>query len=94
LGLGGVRTLRFRVLTVIFLNEGGFQDPEREPEPERGGILFFTENRMATVVAVFKELTIQGFAVATLEHGKTRLKATFTHLPEGNMGFIFTGQGI
>ena len=42
---------------------------------------------MATVVAVFKELTIQGFAVATLEHGKTRLKATFTHLPEGKHGF-------
>ena len=42
---------------------------------------------MATVVAVFKELTIQGFAVATLEQGKTRLRATFTHLPEGKHGF-------
>jgi Cu-Zn family superoxide dismutase len=42
---------------------------------------------MATVVAVFKELTIQGHAVATLEQGKTRLRATFTHLPEGKHGF-------
>ena len=75
------------MFTLIFLNEGGFQEPDVDEEPEPDTILFFTENRMTTVVAVFKELTIQGHAVATLEHGKTRLRATFTHLPEGKHGF-------
>jgi Cu-Zn family superoxide dismutase len=43
---------------------------------------------MTTVVAVFNQIpSIQGHAVATLEQGKTRLKATFTHLPEGKHGF-------
>ena len=45
-------------------------------------------SRMATVVAVFNQIpSIQGHAVATLEHGKTRLRATFTQLPKGKHGF-------
>jgi len=43
---------------------------------------------MATVVAVFNQIpSIQGHAVATLEQGKTRLRATFTQLPKGKHGF-------
>lgn len=38
-------------------------------------------------VAVFNQADIQGTAVATLERGKTRLRATFTKLPEGKHGF-------
>jgi len=38
-------------------------------------------------VAVFHQADIQGTAVATLERGKTRLRATFTKLPEGKHGF-------
>ena len=38
-------------------------------------------------VAVFQTGAIQGEAVATLERGSTRLKATFTKLPKGLHGF-------
>jgi len=38
-------------------------------------------------VAVFNQANIQGTTVATLEKGKTRLRATFTKLPEGKHGF-------
>lgn len=38
-------------------------------------------------VAVFQQPTIQGHATATLENGKTRLRATFTQLPKGKHGF-------
>jgi len=40
-----------------------------------------------SVVAVFQQPTIQGHAVATLEQGKTRLRATFQSLPKGKHGF-------
>jgi len=40
-----------------------------------------------TAVAVFKQSTIEGHAVASLENGKTRLRATFTKLPKGKHGF-------
>jgi len=40
-----------------------------------------------SAVAVFKQTTIQGHAIASLENGKTRLRATFTHLPKGKHGF-------
>jgi len=38
-------------------------------------------------VAVFNQPDIQGEAVATLEKGRTRLRVTFTKLPEGKHGF-------
>jgi len=41
-----------------------------------------------SVVAVFNQTpSIQGDAVATLEQGKTRLRATFSKLPKGKHGF-------
>jgi Cu-Zn family superoxide dismutase len=41
-----------------------------------------------SAVAVFRHHpNIQGYAIATLEQGKTRLRATFTHLPKGKHGF-------
>ena len=41
-----------------------------------------------SVVAVFNQTpAIQGEAVATLEQGKTRLRATFSKLPKGKHGF-------
>jgi Cu-Zn family superoxide dismutase len=38
-------------------------------------------------VAVFKQPTIQGEAVATVEDSGTRIHATFTKLPSGKHGF-------
>ena len=40
-----------------------------------------------SAIAVFKQPTIEGHAIANLENGKTRLRATFTKLPKGKHGF-------